>query len=467
MRFLLLLPLTSLLLAAQMPMPNPGEPPAPPVPATFGAPLPESGLVRSTAQAINYQMLTSSTKISFQGTSLLPAASGMAKVKAKRGTTTIKAKFEHLPEPSSFGVGSLTYVLWAVSPQGRTDNLGELRPHKGACKLKVTEQQPIFALLVTAEPHFAVTRPSTAVLLENAPGPETVGKIEQVQASFELVRRESYAAILGTVPALPADAKAPEEIQQARMAVALARAAGAPGYAAEPYTKAEGYLHQSEQDGDSAPIRALAARAAVQSAEDARGLAEKARRVEQLEVERRMAQDKLDRANAETARAALAQQAAVLQASKVEAENEGLRDKLMSQLSGILQTRATARGLIVSMSGVLFKSGQATLTAEAREKLAKVAGILSVHKGIQIEADGFTDSVGPEPFNLKLSASRAQNARDFLVSQGVKPEIIIFRGFGEDRPIASNDTETGRQENRRVELVVSGEGITGGKAVAP
>jgi outer membrane protein OmpA-like peptidoglycan-associated protein len=132
----------------------------------------------------------------------------------------------------------------------------------------------------------------------------------------------------------------------------------------------------------------------------------------------------------------------------------------MAQLSGILQTKATARGLIVSMSGVLFKTGQANLVPEAREKLAKVAGILATHKGLRIEADGFTDSTGTATTNEKLSASRAQAARDFLVGQGVPADAIVSRGFGADRPIAGNDTAEGRQENRRVELVVSGEGIT-------
>jgi outer membrane protein OmpA-like peptidoglycan-associated protein len=132
----------------------------------------------------------------------------------------------------------------------------------------------------------------------------------------------------------------------------------------------------------------------------------------------------------------------------------------MAQLNGILETKATARGLIVSMSGVLFKTGKSTLVPEAREKLAKVAGILATHKGLRIEADGFTDSTGSDAINEKLSASRAQAARDFLVNQGVSADAIVSRGFGAEHPIAANDSVEGRQENRRVELVVSGEGLT-------
>jgi outer membrane protein OmpA-like peptidoglycan-associated protein len=136
----------------------------------------------------------------------------------------------------------------------------------------------------------------------------------------------------------------------------------------------------------------------------------------------------------------------------------------MAQLNGILETRATARGLIVNMSGVLFKPGKATVLPEAREKLAKIAGILATHKGLKIEADGFTDSTGSGEFNARLSEDRATAVRDFLVHQGVSSDAIESKGFGDGNPIASNDTESGRRENRRVELVVSGEGITAPKS---
>ena len=185
------------------------------------------------------------------------------------------------------------------------------------------------------------------------------------------------------------------------------------------------------------------------------------KRVEAQAVAQRMAQAKLDQAKVEAAQASAAQAQAQQQAQLSEQENAGLRTRLMDQLNGILETRASAKGLIVNMSGVLFKTGKATVLPTAREKLAKIAGILATHKGLKIEADGFTDSTGTGPFNAKLSENRAQAVRDFLVSQGVPSEAIISRGFGQDHPIASNDTEAGRQENRRVELVVSGEGITG------
>ncbi len=237
------------------------------------------------------------------------------------------------------------------------------------------------------------------------------------------------------------------------------------------------------------------AREAVQRAEDARTIAVKRQAAEQLALEQKLAQNELDRANQEAAMASAAQAAALSQAQAAAAQNTALqstnaglqstnaglatknagllstnaglqsknallRSELMVQLNSILQTRDSARGLIVSMSGVLFQNGKATLLPAAREKLAKIAGILSTHKGLEIEADGFTDSNGSEAYNLRLSEQRASNTRDYLVSQGVKADAITFEGFGEEFPIASNDTNSGRQENRRVELVVSGEGIT-------
>ncbi len=123
----------------------------------------------------------------------------------------------------------------------------------------------------------------------------------------------------------------------------------------------------------------------------------------------------------------------------------------------ILETRDTARGLIVNMSDVLFDSGRYTLRTGAREKLAKVSGILLAHPGLRTEVEGYTDDVGGDDYNQKLSVERAATVRDYLVQQGVGMGAVSAVGFGMTRPVASNDTPTGRQQNRRVELVVSGE----------
>jgi len=136
-----------------------------------------------------------------------------------------------------------------------------------------------------------------------------------------------------------------------------------------------------------------------------------------------------------------------------------LRQQLTTQLNVILQTRDSARGLIVNMSDVVFDTGKATLKSGAREKLAKISGILVDHPGLKLEVEGHTDSVGTEEYNQTLSESRASAVRDFLIAEGVPSSSITSHGFGKARPVASNDTDSGRQLNRRVELIVSGEAI--------
>jgi outer membrane protein OmpA-like peptidoglycan-associated protein len=256
------------------------------------------------------------------------------------------------------------------------------------------------------------------------------------------------------------DDKTPFDVFQARNAVRIARAAGAATFAEEAFAKAETYMKQAETDEGGKKGRIMNAREAVQRAEDARTITGQRQAADRIAMEATLAKNRLDEANRVAVIAAAAQEAALRQTQATQTENEALRVKLLDQLNAVLQTRATARGLIVNMSGMLFKTGQSTLVPEAREKLAKVAGILTAHKGLKIEADGFTDNKGTEPFNQKLSEARAQSTRDYLVSQGVAAEAITSKGYGEEHPIASNTTETGRRENRRVELVVSGSGLS-------
>jgi outer membrane protein OmpA-like peptidoglycan-associated protein len=291
------------------------------------------------------------------------------------------------------------------------------------------------------------------------------------------------------------DEKTPFDVYQARNAVRIARAAGGTAYAPTAMDKAETNLKLSEAENGGTKLRIREARESVQSSEDARLIAVQRQEAEQLLRDQKQAQNQVDAANQQAAQAnqqaaqanaaqaealqqaaqatagqdAALQQAAqasaaeadaLNQAKQAEAASEGLRAELLAQFNAVLQTRATARGLIVNMSGMLFQTGKATLVPGAREKLAKIAGILSTHKGLVVEADGFTDSTGSDALNLRLSAQRADNARIYLVSQGVAASAITSKGFGKENPIADNGTTAGRQENRRVELVVSGAGIT-------
>ena len=443
--------LAAITLGSQTPMPPPET-----------VPLYRVTVVQSSAKALNYRALNaSSTKIDFKGTVLAPTAAGMAKISSEATATQIKAKFEGLPAPSQFGQEYLTYVLWAVTPEGRANNLGEIVIKKGKGKLKILQPLQSFGLIVTAEPYFAVTQPSDVVVLENSAGKQTDGKVEVLDAKFTLLKRGQYHMDATPAEVAPVDRKTPFEVLQARNALLIAKTCGANTYAAEAYGKAEQLLAQSESKDGGKKERMIAAREAVQGAEDARLIAVKRQEAEILEAERKQAQAKIEQARQEAAAASAA--LADANTSRVAAiqENSNLRGQLLDQLNAILQTRASARGLIVNMSGVIFQTSQSKLTPVAREKLSKIAGLILAHPGLKLESEGYTDSQGSDELNLKLSEQRAQAARDFLVAQGVAPEAIVYRGFGKASPIASNDNAQGRQHNRRVELVVSGTGITG------
>ncbi len=143
--------------------------------------------------------------------------------------------------------------------------------------------------------------------------------------------------------------------------------------------------------------------------------------------------------------------------AQFEADKVELRANLLAQFNAILQTRDTARGLVVNMSDVLFDTGKYSLRPLAREKLAKLAGIVSGHPGLRLAVEGYTDSVGGDDYNQQLSENRSNGVRDYLTQQGMAGGSVTAKGFGKTDPVASNDTAKGRQQNRRVELVISGE----------
>lgn len=503
MKFWKTLPFTTAFLVLQAQAPNNSPIASPDLDATLsgqqGAEHPyQVMVVHGSTNAISYRNLKFSTVVDIKGTALHPAASGEATVKSQEGAIHITAKFKNLPPASSFGGEFLTYVLWGVSPEGRATNLGELLVKHGDSEVHVTEQLQTFGLVVTAEPYFAVSQPSDAVILENSARKGAEVQNELIETHYELLKRGQYNPNVGPMPPVVMDEKTPFVLYQARNAVRIAKDAGARTFAPEAFEKAQNYLKQAEEGEGGAKGKVFMAREAVQRAEDARLIAVQRQEARHAAMERKSAQNNVEDAKSEAAMATLAQEVSLKQARRTEAENEGLRSnldvakrqtamadaaqeaaqrqaqrteteneglriRLRDQLNSILQTRATARGLIVNMSGVLFLNGKATLLPAAREKLAKIAGILSTHKGLMIEADGFTDSTGSDDFNQRLSEERASATKDYLVGQGVPAQTISFKGFGKDNPISSNETNAGRQENRRVELVVSGEGITAPK----
>lgn len=511
-------------------------------PAQPGDPIPtyRVSVVSRTAEAVSYKHRGGSTHVDFQGTDLMPSASGEAKVESKRGVLGIEAEFGNLDRPTTFGNEYLTYVLWAISPEGRSVNLGEvLVGDNHRSKLEVTTDLQAFALIVTAEPYYAVRRPSNAVILQNVVRPDTKGTMAVVDAKYELIDRGGYVPTGFTFDPVVLDARLPLEFYEARNAVRIAKSAGAERYASSSFENATHQMREADELATSRheDKKALisVSRETVQTAEDAREIATKRIADDRAENERNASANQVADANAATAdavserneadRRKLAAQAAAassdqqaqqakdaqataeadsdrnraaaasadiqaqqakdaqataeadsdrnraaaaasdLTAQQAVSDREELRAKLLQQFNMILETRDTARGLVVNMSDVLFDSGQYTLRPLAREKLAKISGIVLAYPSLRLAVEGNTDSVGTEAFNQTLSENRAASVRSYLTKEGIPEASTTAQGFGETRPIASNDTADGRQQNRRVELVVSGE-VIGTKIVS-
>jgi len=494
--------------------------------------------VYRTTKAVNYRLRGDAVKIDFHGTELMQNASGEAKVTGKKSNVEIDAKFDGLDDPTKFGLEYLSLVLWAISPEGRAVNLGELVIDHNSSHVKAITDMQTFGMIVTAEPYFAVNQPGNMVVMENIVGATTVGRQENIDAKYELLGRGTYSATNTKIQdaIFGIDRKTPRVLFEARNAVRIASLAQADKYAPSIQAKATQKLRDAEeayvQKRDKSTIETLArdtvstaeearvmsvkqkaeeeaqAKAAAdkkaaedreakarqdaldeakrrQEAEVARQQAEQARQqalaaqadAERMKVEADKARQDAEKARqeADAARAAAEQQkqALAVEAEKArqaaeesdrlrqqaEKEKADLRAQLLQQLNQVLATRDTARGLIANMSDVLFKTGSFELLPGARERLAKVSGIVIAHPGLHLEVEGHTDSVGGDDYNQQLSEKRAGAVRDYLVQQGISADGIVSRGLGKTQPVATNDTPEGRQQNRRVELVLSGDAI--------
>lgn len=505
-------------------------------------------LVSRTTPAVNYGHRSRPTKIDFRGTDLMPSASGVATIESKRGATKISAEFQGFSKPTVFGNEYLTYVLWAISPQGRQVNLGEvLLGNNHRSKLDVTTDLQSFALIVTAEPYYAVRRPSNVVVSENAVRPDTIGTSEAVDAKYDLIDRGGYIPTGYTFDPVVLNAKLPLEFFEARNAVRIAKAAGAAQYAASSYDTAVSQMKQADDLGTVKHIDKKSlisvSREVVQTADDAREIAVKQMDAERVNADKDAAAAQLadatakskadlqgrlsaeiataeadrQRADADTAASAAEQQKLDAQAesersraaaadanqatananqatadanqaaadaqqgqkdAEVDAEKnrvaavasdeqlqqavrdrEQLRARLLEQFNAILTTRDTARGLVVNLSDVLFDTGKYTLRPLAREKLAKISGIVLAYPDLKLAIEGNTDSVGTDAMNQQLSEKRADSVMDYLAKENIPAASMTAKGLGKTQPVASNDTADGRQQNRRVELIVSGDVI--------
>jgi outer membrane protein OmpA-like peptidoglycan-associated protein len=459
-----------------------------------------------TIHAIGYTVGGGGTTIDLENSGLVPQVTGEARVEARPGVTTVQAKVENLPPATVLGAEFLTYVLWAVSPEGRAVNMGGLVVKDGNGKLEATTQLQTFSLFVTAEPYSTVRQPSEMLILENAIRKGTKGRRIPVD-NYQLMSRTLYQK-LGNPLALSVDLKnVPIELYEARNAVDIARSRGAEKYAPDVFAKAEGGLKLAENALASKGQRKeiiTVARQASQEAEDARALTVKRQEEERIEAERlaaassakaaaeakaaREAAEAKSKADAEAnrmaelnaAREARLNAEAELAAAKAKAEADTLmakeaaakadaerarraadelRARLLDQFNRVLETRDTPRGLVITMADVLFDTGKYDLRSETREKLARLGGIVLAHEGLNLAVEGHTDSTGSDELNQKLSEQRASTVRAYLIQQGITESFITAAGFGKTMPVADNTTAAGRQQNRRVDLIVSGEVI--------
>jgi len=498
---------------------------------TSTTPIFRVNVVSRSVPAVNYEHRSGSSRLDFAGTDLMPSANGEAKVNSRRGSIEIDAEFGSLREPTTFGTEYLTYVLWAISPEGRALNLGEvLVGDNHRSKLRVTTDLQAFALIVTAEPYYAVRQPSNVVVLENVVRDDTRGTAESVNAKYELMERGGYIPTGYKFDPVILNTRLPLEFFEARNALRIAQSEGAEQYASDSYQRAVQLMNNADEAAtrkhiDNKPLIALS-RDAVQTAEDAREIAVKKldemrlaserqassdaqaqsqeradnairqkdqaqsdaaialaaktqaesdaakARAETTDAQNAAAQAKVDMAasqassanavsaaQADAEQSRLAAQQSQASAQQAETDKAAMRTRLSEQLNSILQTRDSARGLIVSMSDVLFDTGKYSLKPGAREKLAKVAGILLAYPGLDIQVGGYTDNVGSDGMNQTLSENRAGSVRSYLVEEGVAMNSVSAKGFGNTLPVASNDNSAGRQQNRRVELLVSGDAI--------
>lgn len=486
-------------------------------------------VVGRTIPAINYFHRKGPTEIGFEGTSLLPQVQGNARVDALAGRTQIQASLENLVPANSLGPEYLTYVLWAITPEGRPVNLGEVLPtgKKDKSQITVTTNLQAFGLLVTAEPYYAVTMPSDLVVAQNVVLHNTHGEIEQVNAHYSLLPRGAYAQIAGrpaTLHPITRHERSPLELYEAENAVEIAEADGAGQYAPDSMATAKTALEKAEHEDKHKHNRKESityAREAVQSAEDARIItirklkaadeqaqqqaavqaqqtaqeqsaarerAEEAAQAaqqqqqaaqqqaaaarqeqQQAEQQAQIARQQQQSAEQQAAAARQSEQQATQNAQEMAQQARDAREHLREQLSQVLETRETAQGLIMSMPDVLFGFDKYNLKPEAREKLAKVSGILLAYPDLKVQVKGYTDNVGSSDYNQKLSNERADTVHDFLVSQNVPSANVTAEGRGESNPVADNSTSSGRAQNRRVELVVSGAaiGIEGAQVSEP
>lgn len=454
-------------------------------------------VVQRSLDAVNYLNRSGATHVNFIGTELMPRAKGDAKVDAKTGKVEISVKFDNLTPANGFGPEYLTYVLWAISADGRPQNLGELELAGDKASLDVTSSFQSFGMIVTAEPYFSVTQPSDVIVLKNVFSDRTQGVLQQVNVNYTLLPRGLYANTEGAksvADPITNREHVPLALYEAYNAQRIARNTGADKYAPEIMAEVSKdiqnaqdlqnnkkrdvkliftYARQAVQRSEDARIVTLRKQAAErqQQAQDAKTAAQVQAQQSQLAAAQAQAQadasaaqqaraeaDKA-RADAEAANARAQAAESQRQAQAANQSTEALRARLRAQLNAVLVTTETPRGLVVDLSDVLFDTGKYTLKQNTQVSLAKIATIIQLYPSIKVQVEGYTDSTGSPATNQKLSENRAIAVRDFLAQNGVPQDNLTAAGYGATNFVADNGTAAGRAQNRRVDLIVSGAAI--------
>jgi flagellar motor protein MotB len=471
-------------------------------------------VVERSLQAVNYEYRSLPTEIDFRGTVLLPNSKGHATVESKRGRTEIDAKLEKLSPPAPFGRQYLTYVLWAISPEGAPHNLGEIVPNgNDTAHVHVTTDLQAFGLLVTAEPYSAVRQPSDVVVMENQVRPDTIGRIQPIVAKAELLSRgqftydkqASMTAMAESMPKVSMDEyEQLLEIYQAENALGIARAAYADQLAPDTFAKAQAAYNEARRlktvkAGVSLVVQA--AREAAQTADDARMIAAQRAlddRIAKAEQQAAQAQDAVAQARQEAESARTEAQAARAQAeaermarqqaeaqaaevprsqdlpiappppptpappvvnrvpnpvdSSARPQQQSIRQQMLQRMNSVAATRDTPRGLVVTLPDADFEGN--ILRPGAAGTVSRLAAIVGP-AGLQVSVEGYSDTAA----GSMIAEERANAVYRSLVGRGLNRNLVTTRNFGGERPLTSNANPGGRIENRRVEIVVSGEAI--------
>jgi hypothetical protein len=375
-------------------------------------------VVERTTKAINYRHHSGSTTVDFRGTALLPEARGEAKVESKQGYIEIEVEFDDLQAATRFGPEYLTYVMWAITPEGRATNLGEVILNGTKSKLNVTSELQAFGLVVTAEPYFAVSQPSDVVVMENFVRKDTVGKVEEIDAKYELLKRGLYTT--NVTPAelkpIPLDKETPLDLYQARNAVRIARWAGADKDASESFQKADALLKQAEAYKDrkagNKPV-AMTAREAVQTAEDARLIALKRQEEQRLAQERQAASDREAQAKAAAER------------SRLQAEEDSRR-RLQAETDQRLETERRARA-------EAERAAAEAQAAAAKERALRDQAAADQSRQLAARAEADRTAAQAQAEQARQAAERAERRK---------------RSYGKARPTTEPDSGNARERTR-------------------